>query len=261
MNKKVRFFISSIVSALAFFSFLSLPVDSRYYGLMVGVVLVIISFWFGLGIIFDKGLDTRLMTVLLPAQFFIGFGLFAALFPLSLLSKIMFSVVFGLISYLIFLVQNVFLVAIGFKTVPLYRAAYTINLIIILFNAFFLMTSLLSFNQIYWVNTLAVFVVSVLIFFYQFWAIAIELPDDGKTKNRWAYVLVPSLLLSEMALVFSFWPVGLFRGAIYLVAMIYVISALYQADIRERLFKKTWLAYVWVGVAIVAGVLLVTRWR
>jgi len=199
--------------------------------------------------------------VMLPMQFFIGFGLFSALFPVSFLLKLGLSLVFGLMCYLIFLVENVFLVAIGFKTVPLYRAAYTMNLILTLLSSFFLFISLQSFNQIYWVNMIAVFVISALIFLYQFWAIAIELPDDGRTKNRWAYVFVPSLLLSEMALAFSFWPVGMFRGSIYLVVMIYVVSALYQADIRERLFKKTWLTYVWLGIAVVLGVLFLTKWR
>lgn len=261
MDKKIKFFISSLVCGLGFYSYLSLPIDSRYYGLLVGVVLVVMAFWFGLGIMFEKNLNTRLMTILLPAQFLIGFGLFAVLFPQTIFLKILFSVIFTLMCYWIFLVMNVFLVAIGFKTVPLYRAAYTMNLIIILFNSFFLISSLLSFNQIYWINAVAVFIASALIFLYQFWATAIELPDDGKNKNRWAYVLVPALLLSEMAMVFSFWPVGLFRGSIFLVLMIYVVSALYQADIRERLFRKTWLSYVWVGVVIVLASILLTNWK
>ena len=259
-NKKLRFVISSLVSGLGFYMFLSLPIESRYYGLLVGMVLVVISFWFGLGIFFEKNFNTRIMTVLLPILFFIGFGLFSVLLAGNFWLNLGLSLFFSLVAYLIFITENIFLVAIGFKTVPLYRAAYTMSLIITLFSAFFLFSSLSSFNLIYWMNMLVVFGLSAMIFWYQFWSIAIELPDDGKEKNRWAYVLVPSWLLSQLALVYSFWPVGLFRGSIYLVAMIYVISGLYQADLRERLFKRTWLTFIWIGIAVILGTVILTRW-
>jgi len=63
-----------------------------------------------------------------------------------------------------------------------------------------------------------------------------------------------------LALVFSFWPVNIFKGSIYLVSAVYVLSGLIEADIRGRLFRKTWLMFSWIGAAIVLGILLVTRW-
>ena len=103
--------------------------------------------------------------------------------------------------------------------------------------------------------------VSSLLFLYQFWAIAIELPDDGKGKNQAAYVLVPGWILGQLGMVFSFWPVGIFRGSIYLVSMIYVISGLLQGDIRGRLFRKTWLGFLWIGLSIFLAIIVMTRWR
>jgi hypothetical protein len=261
MSKRLKYFISSLLSAIGFYMFVSLPYESRYYGLLVGMLLIIFCFWFGLGIIFEKSIYTRLMSILLPVEFFIGFGLFAAILPFNPFSAFLMSVFFGIICYFIFLVENVFLVAIGYKTVPLYRAAYTVSLIILLLSSFFLFDSLLSFKFVYWLNILITFVISGLIFLYQFWAIAIELPDDGKDKNLLAYVLVPAFLISQLALAFSFWPVGIFKGSIYLVSMIYVISGLLQVDIRERLFKRTWTEFTWIGIAIFLGILLMTSWR
>lgn len=261
ISKRFKYFISSLLSAVGFYLFISLPYESRYYGLLVGMVLVIFCFWFGLGIIFEKSLYTRLMAVLLPVEFFIGFALFAAILPLNFFGTFFMSLFFGIILYFIFLVENVFLVAIGYKTVPLYRAAYTVSLIILLLSSFFLFDSLLSFRFSYWLNTILAFVVSGLIFLYQFWAISIELPDDGKNKNLLIYVLIPAFLIAQLALAFSFWPVGIFKGSIYLVSMIYVLSGLIQADIRERLFKRFWLEYVWIGVAIFLGIILMTNWR
>ena len=261
MSKRFRYFISSLFSALGFSMFISLPYDSRYFGLMVGVVLVVFCFWFGLGIIFDKSIYTRVMSVLLPVGFFTGFGLFGTLLPYNPVTAVIISILFGLVLYGMFLVENVFLVAIGFKTVPLYRAAYTVSLIFTLLTAFFMFDSLFSFKMSFWWNGLWALLISILVFLYQFWAIAIELPDDGQSKNIKTYVLIPSILMSELTIMFSFWPTGIFKGSVYLVSVIYLLSGLIQADIRDRLFRKTVLQFVWVGVAVVAASLLITKWR
>lgn len=261
MSKRLKYLVSSILSAVGFFMFITLPYESRYYGLIVGTILVIFCFWFGLGIIFADSVYMRLMSVLLPSALFIGYGLFAAILPFSFLGSLVMSISFGVLCYIIFLVENVFLVAIGYKTVPLYRAAYTVSLIVLLLTAFFLFNTLFSFRWSYWVNGLVVFLVSSLLFLYQFWAIAIELPDDGKDKNKAAYVLVPGLILGQLGMVFSFWPVGIFRGSIYLVSVIYIISGFLQGDIRGRLFRKTWLGFVWVGLSIFLAINVMTRWR
>lgn len=259
--KRFKYFISSLLAALGFFIFIYLPYESRYYTLLVEVVLIIICFWFGLGIIFEKSLFVRLMSIILPVSFFVGFGLFAVLFPYTLVGAVLMSIFSGIIFYIMFLIENVFLVAIGYRTPPLYRAAYTVSLILMLLTSFFLFDSLYSFKFIYWLNSILVFLISCLIFLYQYFCVSIELSDDGKGKNVWAYVIIPSVLMSQLALVFSFWPVGIFKGSIYLVSVIYILSGLLQSDIRERLFKRVWLGFAWIGVAIVLGVILMTSWR
>jgi hypothetical protein len=261
MSKRFKYFISSLFSALGFFMFISLPYESRYFGLMAGVVLVIFCFWFGLGIIFEKSFYTRLMAILLPACFFVGFGMFVAFLPYNALVAVLLSVFFGFVLYVLFLVENVFLVAIGFKTVPLYRAAYTVSLIVMLLAAFFMFNSLYSFRLNFIWNMVWVFLISTLLFLYQYWAIAIELPDDGKGKSLRSYVFVPALMLAELALVFSFWPTGIFKGSMYLVSVIYIISGLIQADIRDRLFKRVWMMYLWVGIAVISATVIITGWK
>lgn len=261
MSKRFKYFISSLFSALGFFLFVSLPYESRYFGLMAGIVLVVFCFWFGLGILFENSFYTRIMSVLLPTCFFVGFGMFVAFLPYNPIAAVLLSVFFGFVLYALFLVENVFLVAIGFKTVPLYRAAYTVSLIILLLAAFFMFDSLYSFRLSYIWNSLIVYAIATLIFLYQYWVIAIELPDDGKGKSMKAYVFLPSLMLSELALVFSFWPTGIFKGSMYLVLAIYIISGLLQADIRSRLFKRTWLATAWIAVAVILAIVLITNWK
>jgi len=261
MNKRFKYFVASLFSALGFLLFISLPYESRYFGLMVGVVLTVFCFWFGLSIIFEKSLYVRLMSVLLPVCFFIGFGMFAAFLPYDLWWAISMSLFFGITLYTLFLVENVFLVAIGYKTVPLYRAAYTVSLIILLLSAFFMFDTLFSYSLGFLENGLGAFLISLLLFLYQFWSVAIELPDDGADKNIWAYTVVPALMMGEMAAILSFWPTGIFKGSLYLVSFIYIVCNLIQAEIRDRLFKSVWLMFVYVAVAVILAMAVMTKWR
>lgn len=261
MNKRFKYFISALISALGFYLFVSLPFESRYFGLMVGMVLAVFCFWFGLGIIFEKSLYTRMMAIILPICFFVGLGLFVAFLPYNTVLALLFSLLFGIIIYALFLVENVFLVAIGFKTVPLYRAAYTVGLIIMLLTSFLMFNSLFSFRFNFLINGLGVGLISGVMFLYHFWSTAIELPDDGKDKSMFSYVAIPSILMSELAIVFSFWPTGIFKGSVYLVSALYVVSGLIQAEIRGRLFRRVWLTSMWIGVGIVLAMVVTTNWN
>lgn len=261
MGKRFKYLISSVISALGFLLFMQLPVDSRYFGLMAGVVLVIFCFWFGLGIIFTDDFYTRMMSIILPSLFFVGFGLFSVLLPNAVWLAVLLSVIFGVVIYFMFLVENVFLVAIGYKTVPLYRAAYTVSLIMTLVTSFFLFDSMLSFKLYFWINMVITMGLSLLIFMYHFWAVAIELPDDGKDLQAGAYIWVPSLIMAELSVVFSFWPTGIFKGSVYLVTAIYILAGLIQAQIRDRLFRRIWLQFLYIGLASVLAMVLATSWQ
>lgn len=260
MSKRWKYFISTLLSMAGFYLYLWLPVESRYFGLALEIGLVVFCFWFGLGVIFENNIDQKLMVIILPLIFALGYSLFCALLPTNQFYMVLLSVFFGLVIYLLFLVENVFLVAIGFKTVPLYRAAYTSSLIFTLFSAFFVFNSILSFRWAFWINFLVVGVVSIVLFLYQFLAIAIELPDDGVDKGKWVYATIAGFVMGELALAFSFWPVGVFRGSIYLVCAIYVLSGLFQADIKDRLFKSVLTNYGLIGIAITVAIILTNPW-
>lgn len=260
MPKRFRYFISSVLGAVAFYLYLGLSVESRYYGLMLLLALIVFCFWFGLGIIFEGNIDIKIMTVLMPTLWTLGFGLFSALLPVYWLNFMILSLFFGVILYAMFLTENVFLVAIGYKTVPLYRAAYTVSFIMVLLTSFFLFDSLFSYKFPFWGNMLITMFLGILIFLYQYWAVAIGLSDDGHQKGKWPYILIPALLLVELSGILSFWPVGIFKGSIYLVAAIYIIIGLLQAEIRDRLFRGVVLTYSYIGVAVVLAIIMVTNW-
>lgn len=260
MRKRAKFLLSSLVAGVAFYLYMGLPPESSYYGLMLLLATVAFCMWFGLELVFEGDIDTKIMVIILPLLWTLGYGLFSALLPNLWYYNLFSSIFFVLIIYVMFLVKNVFLVALGYKTVPLYRAAYTVSLINMLLTCFFLFDSLFSFKLTFWANMLIMLVLGMAIFANNYWNVAIELPDDGKEKGKWPYIVVPTIVLAQLAGILSFWPVGIFKGSIYLVAVVYTISGLIQAEIRDRLFRGTVVTYTYIGVAAILAAILATRW-
>ncbi len=259
MNKRFKFLVGSGILAGLFFLILTLPYEWQDLAIMVMCLWLVFVYWLILGLVNYKDWMLKVLLAFLPLSFFIGFVFFVILIPFTIPLGIILAVVFAAVNYIIFLVENIFLVAIGYKTVPLYRAAYTMALIVILLASFFVFNSIFSFNLGFLENGGLAFLAGLMIFGYLFWAITIELPDDGKNKSLF-YIVVPALVLGEMSAVFSFWPLGIFRRSIFLVCFIYVMATLMQADIKERLFTRTWKGMTWVFIALVLGMLSVTRW-
>ena len=257
--KRIRFLIGSLVLAGLFLAVLVLPYEWQDMAIGVISLWLMLIYWLVLDLVNYKNWLLKILMAFLPLSFFVGFSFFVILLPFSMPLGILLAFGFGLVNYIIFLVENIFLVAIGYKTVPLYRAAYTTALIMILISSFFLFNSIFSFNLSFWLNGLLIFGASLLLFGYLFWAITIELADDGKNKSN-NYIIVPALILAEMAIAFSFWPIGIFRRSIFLVSFIYVLAGLIQADIKDRLFAKVWRGMMWILTALVAGMVTVSRW-
>ncbi len=260
MSKRLSFVLISLLLSILFFVILGLPYEWQHFAIAVSSLWVIFVYWLALGLLNYKDWKLKTLLAFLPVAFFVGYCLFVILLPFSVPLALFLSALFLIVNYVIFLVENIFLVAIGYRTVPLYRAAYTVALIVLLIASFFLINSIFTINLGFWQNGLAVLGASMLIFGYLFWAITIELPDDGKNKSL-SYIWVPALILGQLSAAFSFWPIGIFRRSIFLVSIIYVLATLIQADIKERLFPKVWKGMLWVFVALVLGIVSVSKWR
>ena len=102
-------------------------------------------------------------------------------------------------------------------------------------------------------NGFLIFIGSFIIFYHLFWSTAIA---EAENKNFFVYVLVASLLVAELAVAISFWPVGVGLASLYLVSMTYVLGGIIQAKIRERLFKRTLLEYIAIGLGIFVALFL-----
>jgi len=232
------------------------PFDWKYLSILS---LAVFSFVYLLILFLRLSRDFRksIVATFLPICFLIGLSLFHFFFLEGLIWRLFLTLIFAVSFYTLCLIENVFLVSAKFKLVPLYRAASTVGFLITLTSAFFLFDVVFSFRLSGLFNALTVTAISFLLLGHFFWTVDLSSPASGPNLP---VVLVLSVIMAEMTLALSYWPVGFGRASLYLVGLLYVFGGLAQAYRRDRLFRKTVLEFIWVGVGIFLALLLVTNW-
>ncbi len=262
LNKRIRFFLSTgFLQGLWLVVVKLVPFEFKYLTLFFLAVVIVFVYSLALRISWkEKGLIAKMWPVyVLPILFFWGWAMFIFLFD-SWLIVILASFLFFLVNYVILLVDNLFLVTVSYKAIPLYRTASSVNLLLVLSSSFLLFDVFGSFYLPFWLLASLVFVVVCLFLTYLFWSVS--LVESGLEWRDWqSYPLVAGLLVFEFAVVLSWWPVGIFLRSVYLMLALYVLAVLMQHDLRGRFFKKTWREILWVGLGALIGLFWVTRWR
>ncbi len=199
-----------------------------------------------------------LASLILPALFTLAISLFRFLFGVNWVwqSILVFIYFFGI--YTLFLIENVFLVSLEVKTVPLYRAANTVNLLITLVSAFLFYEVIFSLRLPGWQNGLLVFGANLPILIHFFWGARLIRPFSG---DNMVTSVIFSLIIAEIALSLSFWPLETTRAALYLTSIVYVFLGLAQARWQEKLFRETIREFLYVGLGTFLALFWVTSWR
>jgi len=257
VDKRRYFLIISFVFSALFFVLGKVPFIFRpqFAGLLVIVVV-------GASLILFKSFTAKLknsvFAVLPSFVFTIALVFFHFLVPQNFLWQVFLTIFFGLNFYTFLLCANVFLVAAEFKTVPLYRAAATISFLQMLATAFFLFDVIFSFRFPAYINGLLAGAASAMLFINFFWSQAIVSPEPVDILEG---SFVFALLMAEIAMILSFWPVGIGKGSLYLVSLFYVFGGLASAFCQMKLFKRTVAEFLWIGAGTFLGLFLVTSWR
>jgi hypothetical protein len=199
------------------------------------------------------------MIGLLPSFLTLGINFFTGIFFQSFWFNILFSLLFAFLFYVVCLVQNLFVVCLEFKAIPLYRAALAVNFILVLLGGFFLLNFIFSLKFSPWSNGFLVAIVSFPLFYQLFWASSIA--EGVDEANLLGLSLLSSWTIAQVALAISFWPTGVSLASLYLVSLIYTLGGIIQAYIRGRLFKKTLWEYIWIGFGTFFALFFSTSWR
>lgn len=218
----------------------------------LGILAYLISLW-----ALWEGI-TKLKAVILlilPVMFTLAVASFYFLLPVRWLTRVPVAVIFGLSFYSLLLSQNVFNVA-SIRTIPLYRAASTVSFLFTLITAFFLYSVVFSLNFPFYWNAILTFIISTPLTLQLLWSIEME---KLATKILISSLII-SLLIAQLSLALSFWPVATTIWSLFLASAMYVMLGTVTEHFRDRLSKRLVFEYVTLGFGVFLFTLFTTSW-
>ncbi|MBP6980004.1 hypothetical protein KBB41_03100 [Candidatus Curtissbacteria bacterium] len=193
---------------------------------------------------------------ILPFFFTFAMALFFQLLPERWLTRLPFMAVYGVSIYLIFLNQNVYNIA-AIRTIALLRAAHSVGLLFTLISVFIISNVTFSLRFNFVILTVILTVICGLMIFQTLWSFELE---DLLTKRLLKMTLVLALIVGQVVLTLSFWPAEPTVSAIVVTTAVYVLLGLSQAFYADRLFRRTAIEYISLGVGVFLLLFLTTSW-
>lgn len=219
----------------------------------LGILAGVLSLW---ALREGLNLTKAIILLILPAFFTVAVASFYFLLPVRWLTRLPVAFFFGLTFYLLLLSQNVFNVA-AIRTIPLYRAASTATFLFTLLSSFFIFNVIYAFKLLFFWNAILVFLVSFPLILQVLWSLEME---DRVGLPIIVQSLVLALILGELALAFSFWPMATTIWSLSLSSSMYVAVGITTQALRERLNKRMIWEYLGIGGIVFLVSLILTSW-
>jgi hypothetical protein len=255
MRRREKFVLAAILLSLGLLSVQYVSLEWRYVGIGIFSLLTyLISAW----ALSDDLQKFEWFTILpLPTLYAGAVGAFYFLLPESLLSRFFNLALFGVGMYALYLTANIYSVAKG-RTIQLLRAAHTIGLLFTLFTSLLFVNTIFSSHLPFYINGLLVGLVHFPLIFLYLWAVKLEPRIDPHLLQL---SMLFTLLIVELAMVFSFFPLSVWNSALFTMAFLYIGLGVMYSHLQDRLFQNTLVEYSGVGIftLILFGLLL--PWR
>lgn len=254
INKRQKIIITAVLLTLGLLSTQLVDFNLRFRfmaGLSIlALILSLWSLWEGLN------LTKAVVLSILPTFFTLALSSFYFLLPVRWLTRLPMASLFGLLFYLLLLSQNVFNVA-SIRTIPLYRAASTATFLFTLLSAFFIYNVIYALNLLFLWNGLLVMLISFPLILQVLWSIKME---DRIAMSIIIQSLILSLILGELALSFSFWPMPTTIWSLSLSSAMYVLLGLTTQILRGRANRRVVWEYLGIGAVVLIVSFLTTSW-
>lgn len=254
LTKRQKIIITSVILTLGLLSTQLVDFNLRFRfiaGLSVlAYILSLWSLWEGLNI------TKAIILLILPTFYALAVSSFYFLLPVRWLTRLPVALTFGLTFYLCLLSQNVFNVA-SIRTIPLYRAASTASFLFTLLSAFFIFNVIFAFELLFLWNGVAVFLISFPLVLQVIWTI--DMSDKVTTANI-VQSLILALVLAELALSFSFWPMPTTIWSLSLSSSMYVVLGLTTQVLRGKVSKRVVWEYLAIGAVVLLVAFFTTSW-
>jgi len=253
LDKRAKFVLGAILLTAIFLlgNLTSGPTFKK--ALFLGVfcpLFIVFSLW-------REIMGSKFFLVLILPTFFSVFSFcFVYNLILPIWVKILFSAFFGLGIYSIFLTVNIFSICLE-KMIPLFRAAQAVGFLFTVITSLFAFSFVLLLRLSFWQNGLLVGLISFPLIFQALWSAS---PKQGIGKKLLIISFILSLVMGELALAISFWPVVSTLGALFLVSALYALVGINQLYLSERLNRKRVLEYTSIAVIVLILMTVTTRW-
>ncbi|RJP45830.1 MAG: hypothetical protein C4584_02770 [Armatimonadetes bacterium] len=253
LTKRNKIIIVSILLSLGLLSTQLVPfyLTQRFIlGLaFLAYFLSLWALWEGLNIL------KAFILIILPTLFTLSVASYYFLLPVRWLTRLPVAVIFGLTFYTLLLSQNVFNVA-SIRTIPLYRVAFTAVFVLTLLTAYLLFNVVFAFNLLFIWNGVVIFLLSLPLILQVIWSIEME----GISSLTIVYSLALALIIGEVGLVLSFWPISGAMSSLILSTVMYIILGISTHALKERLSRVEVWEYAGWGIAIMMVATLTTSW-
>jgi hypothetical protein len=257
LGKRQKIILTSVILSLGLLYTLLVPiftVDTFILQLCgLSYLLSLWALWTGINRV------KAVVLFILPVMFTFAIAkYYFFLLPVTWVTRIPFTALYGLSFYLLLLMQNIFNVS-SIRTIPLFRVASTTNFIATLVTFFALTIVIFNQEQSFYINALLVFVIRLVLIIQNLWTTEME---ESLTPHILIRSVILALIMGEIALVLSFWPISKPFvlppvAASTLVATMYIALGVVNHDLRERLSKEVAKEFAfWGGSAILIIIFL-----
>ena len=242
MRRREKFVITSLLLSLGLLVVQYVPVEYRYVA--VGFFSILSYFASAWALRDDLQKLEWLTIVPFPTLYTVAVGLFYFLLPEGIVSKIFILVLFGIGMYALFLTSNIFSVAKG-RTIQLLHAAHAIGLLFTLLTSLLFTNTIFSLRFPFYFITPLIGLVHLPLIFMSLWSIELEQRIKSEIVGM---SLVLTLLIMELSLAISFFPMSVWNSALFIMACVYIGLGIMHNFLRGRLFARTLTEY-----SLVAG--------
>ena len=254
MSKRQKFVLVSVVlSIFMFIVAVSDFYDQNILVLILGLISFFLCFWSLRESLLTKA---AYLSLILPVSFTLGVGFFYFLLPEQWLIRLPIITLYGVGVYALLLTANIYTVA-SIRTIALARAAQAVGYVLTLFTLFLLYDTILSFRLYPWSNAILVVLVSLPLYLQGIWSSEVS---ETVPRKYIYYSIILSLVVGEITLGLSLWPVTVTVGSLFLTTMGYILLGISQQELTGRLFRQTIWEYLAVGGAVFITMFLTTRW-
>jgi hypothetical protein len=242
MRRREKFVIVSVLLSLGLLATQYISLDWRYLGVAALFVLSFLSSSWALS---DDLQAHEWLTIMPFPAFYAGsVALFYFLLPEMFWSRLIIIAIFGVGMYALFLTSNIFSVAKG-RTIQLLYAAHAMALFFTMITSLLFSNVIFSLRLPFYLNAALLFISHFPLVFMSLWSIELKQKID---KEIVLYSLIFTIILTELATLFSFMPMQIWNQALFIMSFLYVGLSVMQSFFKGRLFKNTINEYNLVAV-------------